>query len=125
MELSLTSDESQEIFYNALCNGMGYIQGYGLEWNWNNEEYKIAKEKLKSPCFEDVLMQILQDGGTLNLIDVEGGDDEMTSIDIDHVNDRVQHAPLEHLMDMINENDDACTADVILQHVFFEEIVYG
>jgi len=125
MELSLNTEESQEIFYNALCNGMAYMQGNGLDWNWSKEEYKIAQSKLKSPCLEDVLMQILRDGGTLNLIDVEGGDDEMTSIDIDHVNDRVQHAPFEHLMDMINENDDAITADVILQHVFFEDVVYG
>ena len=31
----------------------------------------------------------------------------------------------DHLMDAINENDDACTADVILQTVIYEDIIFG
>jgi len=41
------------------------------------------------------------------------------------VRERVEKTPMRHLMNMINENDDAETADVIIQQVFLNEIVYG
>lgn len=33
--------------------------------------------------------------------------------------------PIDHLMDAINQEDDAITADVILQTVFYEDIIFG
>ena len=71
MEIKLSTQESEEIFFNALCNGLGYMGGYGLEFEYSDKQYSEAKKKLDSPCFEDVLMQILRDGGKLTVIDVE------------------------------------------------------
>ena len=76
-------------------------------------------------CVEDVWMEILRNGKELCLVD-EGCDGEYTrSITLKDVHDRVQKTPIDHLMDAINEEDDATTADVILQTVFYEDIIFG
>jgi hypothetical protein len=127
MKVILTEEESLEFFYNALCNavGTGYILNHGIELIYDVTEYKTAKSKLTSPCFEDVLIQILKDGGTLTMEDVEGDGDMTKSITIKDVYEKVQLTPFEHLSNMINENDDAETADVILQTVFYGEVIFG
>mgnify|MGYP000400648559 FL=1 len=130
MEIKLTHTESEMFFYNALCNGLSYIGDYNLELTYNETSYQDAKNRLnnKTPneglCYEDVLMEILRGGGTLTLEDREGNEDS-ASITLQEVHDRVATTQLNHLMNMINENDDAETADVILQTVFLQGIVYG
>ncbi|MCP3699425.1 MAG: hypothetical protein GY920_12840 [Aliivibrio sp.] len=70
-------------------------------------------------------MQILRDGGELKLVDDEYDGEYNKSITLKDIHDKVQQTPIEHLMDAINENDDACTADVILQTVFYGEVIFG
>jgi hypothetical protein len=126
IEIKLSHDKSEEFFYNALCNALGCMGGYGLEFEYDAEEYKKSKQKLsKGVCFEDVLMQMLKDGFKLTLIDIECEGEYTSTIGMEEVHERVQKAPLEHLKDMINENDDADTGDVILQTVFFNDIIFG
>jgi hypothetical protein len=125
MKIILTHEESEKYFYNALCNSLGYVDGYGLEMDFKHEDYKSAKNKLKNPCYEDILMQILRDGNKLTLVDFEGDGDQTKSITLADVHSRVQETPIRHLMNMIEENDDAETGDVILQQVFYQEIVFG
>lgn len=127
MKISLTKKESEEYFYNALCNavGTGYMNSYGIEMDFNSDDYKSAKTKLKSPCFEDVLMQILRDGKQLILTDIEGEGENTKSINLTDVHERVCKMPVNHLMDMIEQNDDAITADVLIQTVFYSEIIFG
>jgi hypothetical protein len=133
MKISLTPQEAESHFYNSLCNGLGYIGDYGLELTYDDADYKAAKQNILKTktaadievvCYEDILMQILRDGKTLTLVDNEGGEDP-AEITILHVHERVEKTPLRHLIDAINENDDAITADVILQTVFLGDIVYG
>ena len=134
MQIILTPQESEQYFYNALCNGLGEMPGYGLELAYNGKhslnEYDIAKQHLLDEgktgiCYEDVLMQILRDGNTLTMVDVEGEGEYTRRINMATVHDKVQNTPLVHLQAMIDEQDDAITADVILQTVFFDEIVFG
>jgi len=130
MEIKLTHTESEMFFYNALCNGLSYIGDYNRELTYNETSYTDAKNRLKkkSPneglCYEDVLMEILRGGGTLILEDRDENEDSAI-ITLQEVHDRVATTPLTHLMNMINENDDVETADVILQTVFLQDIVYG
>ena len=124
-KVRLTNQESEDLFYTSLCNGGEYICGYGIELDYSNFDYEIAKSKLKSFCYEDVLMQILRDGGELKIVDRECDGEYNESITLKDVHDKVQETPIEHLMDAINENDDACTADVILQTVFYGEVIFG
>ncbi len=130
MEIKLTNEESELYFYNSLCNGLGYVQGYGIELTWDKGEYIKAKNSLKEKsketevCFEDVLMEILRMGGTLKMEDHESGE-EVKVIALADVHERVAKTPIDHLTDMIQENDDAVTADVIIQTVFYEDVIFG
>ena len=128
MEIKLSKEESEEYFYNALCNGLGYISGYGLELD-NGSEYINAQKRLndkgvKGICYEDVLMEVLRGGDQLTLVDYDG-DEERFSITLDDVHNKVQKVPVSHLLDMVEERDDAVTADVILQTVFLGEVIFG
>lgn len=125
MKVTLTKKESEELFHTAICNGLDYISAYGLDLWYSDRDYQNAKSKLDSPCYEDVLMQILRDGGVLKLIDHEYYGEYSKAIRLKDVHTMVQETPLEHLMDAINEDDDACTADVILQTVFYGEVIFG
>lgn len=124
MKVILTHEESENFFYNALCNSLGYVQSYGLELDFKKADYQSAKAKLESPCYEDVLMQILRDGNKLTLVDLECAE-YTKSINLNDVHENVQNAPFDHLCNMINENDDAETGDVIIQWVFYQEIIFG
>ena len=130
MKIILTPQEAEEYFFNALCNGLGYVEsGYDLELKYNKSEYKSAVASLEALnpdeviSYEDVLMQILRDGGALNLYD--HNDEEEHTIRLADVHERVATTQIDHLMDMIAERDDAITADVIIQTVFLGEIIYG
>jgi hypothetical protein len=139
MKIELTNQESETYFHNALCNGLIYISDYGLELSYDETDYTAAKERLNltvvrpegefiyittGVCYEDVLMEILKGGGKLKLVDNEGGEDDAV-ITLQDVHERVSKTQMNHLMNMINEEDDAVTADVILQTVFLNDIVYG
>jgi hypothetical protein len=125
LKVSLTNELSEEIFYNALCNSLDYMcSGYGLDLKYKQSDYLKAKAKLSSSCYEDVLMQMLKDGIKLGLKDIEGGEDTVY-ITLDTIHERVKNVPLDHLLAMIEENDDAETGDVVLQIVFLNEIMYG
>jgi hypothetical protein len=131
MQIVLTPEESENYFYNALCNGLDYIGGYDLELMWDKKHYSAARKKLQelkpneTVCYEDVLMQILRDGNEIWFID-NGSDGEQYTITLELVHERVSKTEKRHLFNMILEQDDAETADVIIQSVLFDgEIVYG
>ena len=129
MEIKLTNLESEEFFYRALCNGLSYLNSHGIVLDYDSADYKKAKESLKSEsnqivCYEDVLMRILKDGGELQIVDEEG-DEYNGVITLADVHERVQHSPQERLIEMENEEDDAITADCILQTVLFEDVIFG
>lgn len=132
MEITLTKEEILEMFYHALCNavGTGYMDGYGITLEYKKEDYKDAKRNLLNKgktelSYEDVLMQILKDGKTLTFTDVEGEGEMTRTINLNDVYERLPLAPAQDLIDMKEENDDASTADNILQTVFFKEIIFG
>jgi hypothetical protein len=129
MKITLTPQESEEYFHNALCNGLDYIQGYGIVLEIQKSQYEAAKQSLKakgvSPCYEDVLMEILRQNGKLKLKDIEGEGAMDAEITLADVHERVQQTPLTHLVSMINETDDAETADAIIQTTFYKEIIFG
>ena len=144
MKVVLTEQESREYFFNALCNGLGYVQsGYGISLEFDEKDYDNARQILKDKSvnehpsigyypnsdvrvsYEEVLMEILVLGGTLTMVDEENEGEYNSTITIKEVYERVSETPIRHLVDMINETDDAVTADVIIQQVFFNEIIFG
>jgi hypothetical protein len=124
MKVVLTHEESENLFFDALCNGLGYVEsGYNLELEFSDLEYEDAKKKLSGGCYEDILMGILRNGGSLTLKDLDDAYTE--TIFLKDVHERVADTPIRHLLDAINEQGDAVTADVIIQSVFFREVVFG
>ncbi len=128
MKIILTHAESEEYFYSALCNGLNYISVFGVCKDSTFEAvYQKAREALddgeKTICYEDVLMKILKDGNTFYFYDSE--EDEKMPVTLKNVHERVQLTPFNHLKDIIDETDDAITADAILQTVIFKEVIYG
>jgi hypothetical protein len=127
MKIQLTHEESEKIFHNSLCNGH-QIAYYGLELDYSEEEYEKAKQRLidrnENRCLEDVWMEMLRGGATLTLVDNENGE-EPSTITLADVHERVQESPVRHLLDAINEQDDGDTADVILQSVFYQDVIFG
>jgi len=135
MEIKLSNEESEKYFHNALCNGLGYIQGYGIELTHKEDDYNKARKSIQKKmddckiekniiCYEDVLVEILRIGGLLYMEDNESNDMNST-ISLADVHNRVATTPIEHLTDMISGNDDATTADIIIQTVFYKEIIFG
>lgn len=132
MKILLTPTEAENLFHDALCNALNYMEtGYDLELTYSDADYNTAKSNIKaqigeniSMCYEDVLMQILRDGNTLKIIDHDS-DSYTCSITITDVHKRVALTPFKHLLDAINENGDASTGDCILQSVFFGEVIFG
>jgi hypothetical protein len=127
MEIKLTPQESETYFYNALCNGVMQMGYYNLELAYEAVDYTSAKATLvkeaSDVCYEDVLMQILRDGKSLTMVDLEA--EESYSINLQDVHERVQQTPVHNLLEMIEGRDDATTADCIIQQVFFSEIIFG
>lgn len=138
MEIKLSKDECEVFFHNALCNAVstGYMDGYGIEFVYDRGQYKASREHLvqvlekaesanAAVCTEDIWMQILRDGGSLTFEDIEGEGDMTRTITMEDVYARMPLVPNRTLIEMANEEDDASTADIILQTIFFEEIVFG
>ena len=124
MEIKLTNKESEDFFFNSLCNGLNQMVYYELRLTYKGKDYEQARSKFsEQPCYEDVLMQILRDGNSLTMVDLEG--EESYSINLQDVHERVQQAPFNVLLEVIEERDDADTADAILQQVFFGEVMFG
>jgi hypothetical protein len=90
MKILLDNKESEEYFYNALCNGADWLGGYGITIDYTNEASDKARKNFKN-----------------------------------NNPDKVSETDAEWLLQMKNEEDDAITADCILQTVIFGEVVYG
>lgn len=127
MQVILTEKESEDIFYNSLCNGLSVISNWGFDISYSDKHYKEAKfhliEEKGGLCYEDILMQLLKMGNSIEFIDIEQGTDSKT-LTLKMIHENVSKAPIHNISNIINEYDDAEDADVILQFVIFGEVVY-
>lgn len=125
--MKLTKEQCEEFFYNALCNGWPSIQSHGLKISYENEQYDYIRNLLKSSkddvCYEDVLMQMIKRGGCVTFIDEEGEEDAV--VRLNNIHENMELVPEKHLQDMLNEEDDADTADAILQTILYKEIIFS
>ena len=130
MQITLTPTESEEFFYNSLCNSLQELRYYGIVIQIKKEDYQKARAKLEEEkpdtviCREDIYMQILRDGNKLTFIDEED-DDNTKSITLQDVHNNVQKTPSDYLIAMQQGQDDATTGDCILQCVLYGEVIYG
>lgn len=127
MTIELTNTEAEEIFYNSLCNaaGTGWLAGYGLEVDCNEDDYKAAKQKLETPCLEDVWMQVLKDGKELSIVDHENDGEYTKAIKLEDIHNRIKLVPFDVLTNIETGCDDVIDADVVIQTIFFGEVIFG
>ena len=98
---------------NAIFEHLLYNMDYDCESDEEMSSYMLRATHSESASY------------TLKIIDHECDGEYNALITLENVHSRVQNTPTDHLMDAINENDDACTADVILQTVIYEDIIFG
>jgi len=131
MKVTFEPKEAEDHFESALCNALGYMGGYGLQLEFDDDEYDKAKKTLTEAnpnstiCYEPILVQILREGGKLTFIDLECDGEYTKSIELKDVHENISSTPMRHLMDMVNENDDSTTADCIIQSVLYKEVIFG
>lgn len=123
IEIKFSEQRSLELFKDALSNGLSYLRGYDIVEDYSKLEYQQAKEKLNAPFYEDVLVQILEDGGSINFVDYES--DSISTIHLEDVINNMPKVPLNTLLEVLNDMGDAISYDVILQTIIFGEVIYG
>jgi hypothetical protein len=69
MKIIMKKEEALEIIFNALCNGLAYIQGYGLSVSMSDADAKVVTNKYACHCIEDVLINHLRMGNELSFWD--------------------------------------------------------
>jgi hypothetical protein len=105
--------------------------GFGsLELDYDPTDYGNARKKLSAkgdtPCWEDVLVEMLRQGKKLAWFDVEEeGLEERHWFTLDDLIDNFEDVNNYHLADLLAGGDDAVTHDSILQCLLLGEIVYG
>lgn len=131
MKVTATTDEKLNIVYLCLTTGMPYFVSYGFTMEYDEGEYRKAREALEAGnltdtvCIEDVQKEMLRQGFGLRFIDHES-DDEETILNLALIEKNWDKARMEDLGEMSNEgNWDAVTADNVMQCLLFGEIVYG
>ena len=102
------------------------MDGYGIVFDC--PEYEKFRKQLvdagKTPCIEDVWMAALDGGSILTFIDEEGDGDNTKSITKVDVLTKVCLMPFRNLVNLLEEVGDVEDADVLLQTVFFDKVIF-
>jgi hypothetical protein len=131
MKIVLTNEEKLQYFHSALCNGLVYLGGYGLELDYNTKDYIEISEQLKTEnpnvtiCHEDVLIEMIKRGKNIRFVDNECDGEYNVVIGLDEVLKNIEKTPVRNLLNIHEETDDAEDADAILQSVAYGEIIFG
>jgi len=122
----LSKAQAEDVFFNCLCDNDIHI--HSLQWIYGKKSYEQSKSKLmemykgNTPCYEDVLMEMLKDGGKLGIYDLEC--EEVFYVTLADIHERMNNAPIDQLMNVLNEEYDVSDTDVIIQTIFFGEVIY-
>lgn len=122
---NLTEEQVKTAVYNALCNGGLEFIG-GLVFDREKSEYD--KFINKGDCFEDNLMNILTNGGSLHFKDFEGDEDGSFTLAeaVKHLNLNMEIFSEEIMRAVRDEGeDDGLDGDIILQICIFNEVIFG
>lgn len=131
IEIEVTDQRREDMIVGALEGGSNY-------WYWITKEgCRIIDEVCsdhKEP-FSIRLWKAIKAGKSIPVYEYNGSDlgqealmtklGEINLKSIEEGEQLMADKSLSHFMDMINENDDATTADVWFQYCLLKEIVYG
>jgi len=126
-----TTEGKLEAVYTALCSGLPTLAMSGLELDYDASEYADARKALldansgTAPCIEDVQREMLRRGHDLIFIDNESDGEEIGRLNLRVIEENWNKIDGRTLGDYLNFNDDADTADNLIQWLVFGELVYG
>ena len=133
MKVQLNDEEINQVILSILSNGaLGFASQSGLDYDYDRQHYKRIKEENPAlTCFEDVLLGMLQDGGKIQIIDEEGGEDSEYNKDLtmELIKQQLSNVTdpefAEYVITSVREEGDAETDYSILQFILFDSIVFG
>jgi hypothetical protein len=130
-------EDTKKIIFESFCNGgLTELNCSSIIVDFdsihNNRNYQNAKKRLQgkqSVCFEDVCVEILSNGDTIEFTDYEG-DDEIISLSLKTAEAYINSLDLDEKLELkkIIDEDTSCDAwDYYnaLQFCMFGEVVYG
>ncbi len=133
MDLNATREEKMKVVYDCLIDGLPFFGAYGLEMDYNDNEYDAAKAALQAVngpdvCREDIWVEIVKSGGSLVFSDIENDGEEVGKLNLDSI-DKNWPKLLSQLPKIVGrylaEDYDAGDTDCIIQVLIFGEVVYG
>lgn len=128
--VTATVEVSLDTVANILCSALEGGSNYWYEIDSFVEPKQIAPEIAAEWGGFRHISYPLSEGGGLKIRDIEGSEDatKLQLLDLKAVAFGVQTMATKypkHFADMVQENDDAITGDVLLQCCLFGELVYG
>ena len=142
IQVKITKEDVLDIICSAVNGGVGY---WGVT-SANDEDYSEAKKHLveqgvgpKDVCYEEVFAQILFDGKSLEITDIENGKNYFLSLEKLFVGLRkaIEEGYYSHYNWYVPEGDgfgewqlnccqiDSVVADIIIQFSLFGEVLFG
>lgn len=130
LTITLNNQDKEEIFYNSMCNGLHQTRYWGIELDFDEKEYDIAKKSLQDKgsntwSYEQVFMEMLRMGYSIQFIDIECEGEYSRTLTMDMIHRNMDKVPQKFLLNIYNEQDDLWDADAVLQSVLFEELIFG
>lgn len=134
--MEVTMNLPNKKLYNLLCSAMYAEWNFRIptsEWTkinefWYSDDNKQNRKANPTPCYEDKIWTYVMANNAhiIKFLDKEDGSESfMTWTRIENGTNTMAEKYDWHFMDVIMENDDAVTADVWLQCVLLDEVVYG
>jgi hypothetical protein len=132
MQIILSNEEKEQVLHTILCDGLSPLNGCGLDIKYSDKSYAAAKKTwleanpAKSPCQEDIWLQIIKDGN-FTIVDLEGEGEHTKKLTLDML-DSIKSERVVGLIKNILDEDgdyDAWDAFDILQYILYGELVFG
>ncbi len=142
IQVKITKEDVLGIICSAVNGGVGYWAAVSADDNDYSEAKKHLVEQgvnLKDICFEEVFAQILFDGKSLEITDIENGKIYLLSLEKLFIGLRkaIEEGYYSHYNWFVPEGDgfgewqlnccqvDAAVADIIVQFSLFGEVLFG
>ena len=128
--VTATQEERLKVIHTAICNTWLFYNTLRFKRNQTlHNETRIELQnsgrfKEDVVCFEDILVKMVADGAVIHIIDTED-DDIVGELSLAKIEKNWDKIDSKDLIYIINENEDADTADNILQYITLGNIVYS
>jgi len=126
-------EQKLSIVVTALADGSECLASCGVGINVRNDVFPysaardIARTKIDEPCYEDVLGEVLANGGTLELTDYEDNNEVVGTITLERIAKNWSKIPASIVASYVNDDgaNDGWSACEVLQILAMGEVVYG